>query len=79
MTGRVPTARKLSGTYYTPDEVAHALVSWATRSADDERFVIRAPDLASRTRWMEWAADSPAVRSDDSLLSLDYTVQAGEG
>jgi hypothetical protein len=34
----------------------------------DERFVTGAPDLASRTRRLEWAADSPAFED----LKIDY-------
>jgi hypothetical protein len=41
----------------------------------DERFVTSAPDLAARTRRVEWAADSPAF----SQLKVDYGVRiAGE-
>lgn len=34
----------------------------------DERFVTSAPDLASKTRRLEWAADSPALQG----LAVDY-------
>ncbi|SEM04182.1 hypothetical protein SAMN05216382_3163 [Sphingomonas palmae] len=34
----------------------------------DERFVTSAPDLASKTRRLEWAADSPAL----NIAGLDY-------
>jgi hypothetical protein len=34
----------------------------------DERFVTSAPDLASTTRRLAWAADSPAI----AQLDLDY-------
>jgi hypothetical protein len=37
----------------------------------DERFVTSAPDLASKTRRLEWAADSPALGS----LTLDYDAR----
>lgn len=37
----------------------------------DERFVTSAPDLASKTRRLEWASDSPALQ----MPSLDYEAR----
>jgi hypothetical protein len=37
----------------------------------DERFVTSAPDLASKTRRLEWAPDSPALTE----LTLDYEAR----
>ena len=37
----------------------------------DERFVTSAPDLASKTRRLEWAADSPALE----IAGLDYEAR----
>jgi hypothetical protein len=39
----------------------------------DERFVVRAPDLASTTRRHAWAADSPGLK----LPGLDYSPRVG--
>ena len=41
----------------------------------DERYVIGAPQLKSRTRRTVWAADSPAL-SPEALPTLDYTIRA---
>jgi hypothetical protein len=40
----------------------------------DERFVTSAPDLASKTRRLEWAKDSPAF----SGIHLDYGTRVAE-
>lgn len=40
----------------------------------DERFVTSAPDLASKTRRLEWAFDSPALHMPD----LDYEARTAE-
>ena len=41
----------------------------------DERYVVGAPQLKSRTRRTVWAADSPALATD-KLQDLDYTIRA---
>lgn len=40
----------------------------------DERFVTSAPDLASKTRRLEWAEDSPAL----ATLAIEYETRVAE-
>lgn len=40
----------------------------------DERYVYSAPDLSSKTRRMEWSADSPALASSVAS-SMDYEIR----
>ena len=40
----------------------------------DERYVYSAPDLASKTRRIEWSPESPALESDVGS-TLDYEIR----
>lgn len=42
----------------------------------DERYVVSAPQLARRTRRLEWSVDSPAVEAE-GLQGLDYRIRMG--
>ena len=43
----------------------------------DERYVVSAPQLARRTRRLEWSVDSPAL--DATVFGdLDYRVRTGD-
>ena len=41
----------------------------------DERYVVGAPRLQSRTRRIAWAADSPAFRDWPAMSALDYEIR----
>ena len=42
----------------------------------DERYVVSAPQLARRTRRLEWSVDSPALEAD-VFQGLDYRPRLG--
>ena len=42
----------------------------------DERYVVSAPQLARKTRRLEWSPDSPAFESE-SMRTLDYALRIG--
>ena len=41
----------------------------------DERYVVGAPRLQSRTRRTAWAADSPAFQDWPAMSALDYEIR----
>ena len=43
----------------------------------DERYVVSAPQLARRTRRLEWPVDSPALQAE-VFRDLDYRVRTGD-
>lgn len=44
----------------------------------DERFVYSAPDLKSVTQRLDWAAESPALQTDQGFPEIDYPVRLSE-
>ena len=43
----------------------------------DERYVVSAPQLARRTRRLEWPVDSPALEAE-VFRDLEYRVRTGD-